>query len=122
MNALNLVISFLRTFIAGSDTREAELVAAFESAPVGSTESLTAELALTKYRLSHATEAKPKTLRVSAVKVSEKGGINVFGLRRFPVNLYPAELLAICEALEDGTILRFLESNESKLSRQKTEA
>jgi len=46
-------------------------------------------------------------------KVSEKGGVSVYGLGRFPVTLYYEQWTRLLNAAED--LKKFLEENKSKL-------
>ena len=46
-------------------------------------------------------------------KVSEKGGVSVYGLGRFPVTLYYEQWVRLLEAAEP--LRSFLEENKSKL-------
>jgi hypothetical protein len=46
-------------------------------------------------------------------KVSEKGGVSVYGLGRFPVTLYYEQWTRLLDASE--TLRGFLEENKSKL-------
>ena len=46
-------------------------------------------------------------------KVSEKGGVSVYGLGRFPVTLYYEQWSRLLDAAE--TLRQFLEENKSKL-------
>jgi len=46
-------------------------------------------------------------------KVSEKGGVSVYGLGRFPVTLYYEQWTRLLDAAE--TLRGFLEENKSKL-------
>ena len=46
-------------------------------------------------------------------KVSEKGGVSVYGLGRFPVTLYYEQWVRLLEAAE--ALRSFLEENKSKL-------
>ena len=46
-------------------------------------------------------------------KVSEKGGVSVYGLGRFPVTLYYEQWVRLLEAAE--ALRAFLEENKSKL-------
>ena len=46
-------------------------------------------------------------------KVSEKGGVSVYGLGRFPVTLYYEQWQRLLGAADD--LLKFLEDNKSKL-------
>jgi hypothetical protein len=73
-------------------------------------EDIQAELA----RLRAENEAL-KTKRNSAVsmKVSEKGGVSVYGLGRFPVTLYQEQWTKLLALSED--IKTFIEENRSKL-------
>lgn len=46
-------------------------------------------------------------------KVSEKGGVSVYGLGRFPVTLYYEQWTRLLEAADN--LRQFLEENKSKL-------
>jgi len=46
-------------------------------------------------------------------KVSEKGGVSVYGLGRFPVTLYYEQWTRLLDASE--TLRQFLEENKSRL-------
>jgi len=61
---------------------------------------------------------KAKTSRATSIRVSEKGGVSVYGLGRFPVTLYKEQwrkLLTMADA-----ITAFIAENEDKL-KTKTE-
>jgi len=47
------------------------------------------------------------------MKVSEKGGVSVYGLGRFPVPLYKEQWIRLLDMADD--IRSFIEENESKL-------
>ena len=56
---------------------------------------------------------KDQTRRGVSLKVSEKGGVSVYGLGRFPITLYKEQwekLLAMAEDLQ-----AFIRENEAKL-------
>lgn len=58
-------------------------------------------------------ETKQKTTAGVTFKVSDKGGMSVYGLGRFPVTLYYEQWIKL---LENSQELRdFLEANKSKL-------
>jgi hypothetical protein len=46
-------------------------------------------------------------------RVSEKGGVSVYGLGRFPVTLYYEQWVRLLEASEG--LLKFLEDNKTRL-------
>jgi hypothetical protein len=46
-------------------------------------------------------------------RVSEKGGVSVYGLGRFPVTLYYEQWVRLLEAMEN--LKQFLEENKGKL-------
>ena len=48
-----------------------------------------------------------------SLKVSEKGGVSVYGLGRFPVTLYKEQWLKLLDMV--GDIRAFIEANDSKL-------
>ena len=52
-------------------------------------------------------------------KVSEKGGVSVYGLGRFPVTLYYEQWQRLLTAADD--LSRFLEDNKSKLKLKSAE-
>ena len=54
-----------------------------------------------------------KTKRATSIKVSEKGGVSVYGLGRFPVTLYKEQWLKLLDMSQD--IRNFIAENDSKL-------
>jgi hypothetical protein len=48
-----------------------------------------------------------------SLKVSEKGGVSVYGLGRFPVTLYKEQWLRLLDMADD--IRAFIKENDSKL-------
>ena len=48
-----------------------------------------------------------------SLKVSEKGGVSVYGLGRFPVTLYKEQWTKLLEMADE--IRRFIEENEARL-------
>jgi len=57
-----------------------------------------------------AEERKPGQLRL---KVSEKGGLSVYGLGRFPVTLYKEQWTKLLDNVEE--IKKFLQDNDQQL-------
>jgi superfamily II helicase len=55
-------------------------------------------------------QRKPGQLRL---KVSEKGGLSVYGLGRFPVTLYKEQWVRLLDHVEE--IKQFLQDNDSQL-------
>jgi hypothetical protein len=49
-------------------------------------------------------------------KVSEKGGVSVYGLGRYPTTLYYEQWMKLLDAAEE--LRGFLEENKSKLKRR----
>ncbi len=49
----------------------------------------------------------------TSIRVSEKGGVSVYGLGRFPVTLYKEQWLKLLAMADD--IKRFIGENEAKL-------
>jgi hypothetical protein len=49
----------------------------------------------------------------TSLKVSEKGGVSVYGLGRFPVTLYKEQWLKLLDMADD--IRRFIEENAGRL-------
>ena len=75
-----------------------------------SEQELQAELA----RLKAENEAlKAKTTRATSLRVSEKGGVSVYGLGRFPVTLYKEQWLKLLDMTAE--IRAFIAENEGKL-------
>ena len=48
-----------------------------------------------------------------SMKISEKGGLSIYGLGRFPVTLYKEQWKKLLDMTDD--IRTFLEANDSKL-------
>ena len=73
-------------------------------------EDLTAEIE----RLRAENEVLKKTAAGGlSMKVSEKGGVSVYGLGRFPVTLYKQQWLRLLDFADD--IRTFVEANEDRL-------
>jgi len=56
---------------------------------------------------------KNRTTRGVSLKVSEKGGVSVYGLGRFPVTLYKEQWIRLLDMAAD--IRAFIKDNEAKL-------
>jgi hypothetical protein len=56
---------------------------------------------------------KQRSTRAVSLKVSEKGGVSVYGLGRFPVTLYKEQWTKLLDMADD--IRAFIKENESKL-------
>jgi hypothetical protein len=56
---------------------------------------------------------KQKGSRGTSLKVSEKGGVSVYGLGRFPVTLYKEQWAKLLDMAEE--IRAFIKDNEAKL-------
>jgi len=77
---------------------------------VGGEADLRAELE----RLRAENEAlKGRTARATRLRVSEKGGVSVYGLGRFPVTLYKEQWLRLIGMADE--ITQFIADNEDKL-------
>ena len=73
-------------------------------------EDLQAEVA----RLKAENEAlKKRSERSVSMKVSEKGGLSVYGLGRFPVTLYKEQWTKLLDLADD--IRKFLKDNDTQL-------
>jgi len=73
-------------------------------------EEMKAELA----RLKAENEAlKTRGGRAVSLKVSEKGGVSVYGLGRFPVTLYKEQWIKLLDMADE--IRAFLKENDAKL-------
>ena len=51
-----------------------------------------------------------------SMKVSEKGGVSVYGLGRFPVTLYQEQWLKLLDLADE--IRAFIKENESRLKKK----
>lgn len=58
-------------------------------------------------------QLKNRTSRGVSLKVSEKGGVSVYGLGRFPVTLYKEQWTRLLDMADD--IRAFIRDNEPKL-------
>lgn len=56
---------------------------------------------------------KNRTTRGVSLKVSEKGGVSVYGLGRFPVTLYKEQWTRLLDMADD--IRAFIKDNDAKL-------
>ena len=79
---------------------------------VASSEPSYAELKAKLAELEKQVTEKSKDL---GFKVSEKGGVSVYGLGRFPVTLYYEQWLRLLAADNVANLLAFLEANRSQL-------
>jgi hypothetical protein len=77
---------------------------------MSSEDDLRAELERLK-RENEALKARPRG--TTSLKVSEKGGVSVYGLGRFPVTLYKEQWLKLLAMADE--IRRFIEENAGRL-------
>ena len=56
---------------------------------------------------------KQRPARAGGLRVSEKGGVSVYGLGRFPVTLYKEQWTRLLDMADE--IRAFIKANESKL-------
>jgi hypothetical protein len=56
---------------------------------------------------------KQKGSRATSLKVSEKGGVSIYGMGRFPVTLYKEQWLKLLDMADE--IRAFIKENEGKL-------
>jgi hypothetical protein len=85
---------------------------------MASTEDLQAELELLRAKNAELTEklTKPASRGQMSLKVSEKGGLSVYGLGRFPVTLYREQwdkLLGMAEEIRE-----FIKANDQALKKK----
>ncbi|HTQ43475.1 MAG TPA: hypothetical protein VMI75_12010 [Polyangiaceae bacterium] len=64
-------------------------------------------------------KAEKKSGRPVSLKVSEKGGVSVYGLGRFPVTLYKEQWAKLLDMADE--IRAFIAENESKLKTKGVE-
>jgi hypothetical protein len=68
-------------------------------------------------RLRRENEAlKQRNVRGVSLKVSEKGGVSVYGLGRFPITLYQEQWTKLLDMADQ--IREFITENESKLKKK----
>jgi hypothetical protein len=56
---------------------------------------------------------KSRTSRGASLRISEKGGVSVYGLGRFPVTLYKEQWTRLLDMADD--IRAFIKENDAKL-------
>jgi hypothetical protein len=56
---------------------------------------------------------KKRTDRATSLRVSEKGGVSVYGMGRFPVTLYKEQWLKLLDMADE--IRAFIKENEGRL-------
>jgi hypothetical protein len=66
-----------------------------------------------KARLAELEKQGPRRTGALEFRVSEKGGVSVYGLGRFPVTLYYEQWTRLLDAVDK--LREFLEDNKSKL-------
>jgi hypothetical protein len=59
---------------------------------------------------------KARGSKAVSMKVSEKGGVSVYGLGRFPVTLYQEQWLKLLDIADDIRV--FIQKNESQLKKK----
>ena len=63
---------------------------------------------------------KSRSSKGVSLKVSEKGGVSVYGLGRFPVTLYKEQWIKLLDMAED--IRSFIHENDAKLKTKEEKA
>ena len=63
---------------------------------------------------------KSRSTRGVSLRVSEKGGVSVYGLGRFPVTLYKEQWSRLLDMADD--IRAFIREHESELKAKETQA
>jgi hypothetical protein len=63
---------------------------------------------------------KKRSERTASLKVSEKGGVSVYGLGRFPVTLYKEQWAKLLDMADE--IRAFIKENEPRLKSKGDEA
>lgn len=66
--------------------------------------------------LAHIAQMEADKQRKLSCKVTEKGGVAVYGLGRFPVTLYLSQWEQLIPFVKSGALERFIEANRSSLS------
>jgi len=80
---------------------------------MASPEELQAEIE--KHKAENAA-LKTRGAKGETMKVSEKGGVSIYGLGRFPVTLYLEQWTRLLDMADD--IRAFIKENESKLKKK----
>ena len=80
-------------------------------------EDLRAELE--RLKVENAT-LKSRSSKGVSLKVSEKGGVSVYGLGRFPVTLYKEQWIKLLDMAED--IRSFLQEHDAELKTKEEKA
>jgi hypothetical protein len=80
---------------------------------MASDEEMRAELERLRAENAALKESKEKALRL---KVSEKGGVSLYGVRRFPITFYADEWDTVLGMSDE--IRAFIRENESSLKRK----
>jgi hypothetical protein len=80
---------------------------------MASEEELRAELERLK---AENASLKARGAKGVSMKVSEKGGVSIYGLGRFPVTLYQEQWLKLLDMAED--IRGFIRENEPRLKKK----
>jgi hypothetical protein len=75
-------------------------------------DELRAELERVK-RENEALKSQTRSRGATSLKVSEKGGVSVYGLGRFPVTLYKEQWLKLLAMADE--IRRFIDENSDRL-------
>lgn len=89
---------------------------ALSLAAVTATETPEQELA--RLRAENAKLKANKANQGTSMKVSEKGGISLYGLGRFPVTLYRSQWATVIGMVKDGTLEAFIEANKHVLKEK----
>ena len=63
---------------------------------------------------------KNTTRTDNGLKVSDKGGVSVYGLGRFPVTLYASQWQSLAEKMPE--IMQFIDANREKLATKEPAA
>lgn len=80
---------------------------------MSSDDEMRAELERLREENASLKEAKEKALRL---KVSEKGGVSLYGIRRFPITFYKDEWDTVLGMADE--IRAFIRENDSSLKRK----
>jgi len=80
---------------------------------VATEEELRAELERLKAENAN---LKARGAKGTSMKVSEKGGVSVYGLGRFPVTLYQEQWLKLLDMAEEIRV--FIRENEGRLKKK----
>jgi hypothetical protein len=85
--------------------------------PMTADEILLARIAELEYAQVELKRLKEEAKTILRMKVSQKGAVSIYGMRRVPITLYANEIRRIvAELIDTGRLNTFIEDNQAELS------